>query len=180
MTIRCGMTSTTTRIPNTMDLDDVGLNSLYALDAESLAALAAQLGKEDDRQAFQSDYEKTKRLVREKLWNENDGIYENRFWNGEFSKRLSPSSFYPMLAGIATAATSGEDGARAPAQIPRNSGGIMWRQRLRATYPAFCRSVLTGVAASGAPRITCSTTPSIAMASTRRPWSSPRKVMPSS
>jgi hypothetical protein len=58
----------------TMDLDDVGLNSLYALDAESLAALAAQLGKEDDRQAFQSDYEKTKRLVREKLWNENDGI----------------------------------------------------------------------------------------------------------
>jgi mannosylglycerate hydrolase MGH1-like protein len=86
----------------TMDLDDVGLNSLYALDAESLAALAAQLGKEDDRQAFLADYEKTKRLVREKLWNDADGIYENRFWNGEFSKRLSPSSFYPMLAGIAT------------------------------------------------------------------------------
>jgi Trehalase len=87
----------------TMDLDDVGLNSLYALDAESLAALAAQLGKEDDRKIFLADYEKMKRRVREKLWNETDGIYENRFWNGEFSKRLSPSSFYPMLAGIATA-----------------------------------------------------------------------------
>lgn len=86
----------------TMDLDDVGLNSLYALDAESLAALAAQLGKEDDRQAFMADYEKTKRLVREKLWNDSDGTYENRFWTGEFSKRLSPSNFYPMLAGIAT------------------------------------------------------------------------------
>lgn len=86
----------------TMDLDDVGLNSLYALDAESLAALAAQLGKEDDRQNFLADYEKMKRLVREKLWNESDGIYENRFWNGKFSKRLSPSNFYPMLAGIAT------------------------------------------------------------------------------
>lgn len=86
----------------TMDLDDVGLNSLYALDAESLAALAAQLGKEDDRQTFLADYEKMKRLVREKLWNDSDGIYENRFWNGEFSKRLSPSNFYPMLAGIAT------------------------------------------------------------------------------
>jgi hypothetical protein len=86
----------------TMDLDDVGLNSLYALDAESLAALAAQLGKEDDRQNFLADYEKMKRLVREKLWNESDGIYENRFWNGQFSKRLSPSNFYPMLAGIAT------------------------------------------------------------------------------
>jgi hypothetical protein len=87
----------------TMDLDDVGLNSLYALDAESLAALAAQLGKEDDRKSFLADYEKMKRLVREKLWNEADGIYENRFWNGKFSKRLSPTNFYPMLAGIATA-----------------------------------------------------------------------------
>jgi Trehalase len=86
----------------TMDLDDVGLNSLYALDAESLAALAGQLGKEDDRQKFLADYEKMKRLVREKLWNEADGIYENRFWDGRFSKRLSPSNFYPMLAGIAT------------------------------------------------------------------------------
>ncbi len=86
----------------TMDLDDVGLNSLYALDAESLAALAGQLGKEDDRRNFLADYEKIKRLVREKLWNEADGIYENRFWDGRFSKRLSPSNFYPMLAGIAT------------------------------------------------------------------------------
>jgi hypothetical protein len=86
----------------TMDLDDVGLNSLYALDAESLAALAAQLGKEDDRHAFLADYENMKQRVREKLWNDADGIYENRSWSGEFSKRLSPSNFYPMLAGIAT------------------------------------------------------------------------------
>jgi hypothetical protein len=86
----------------TMDLDDVGLNSLYALDAESLAELAGLLGKDDDRRVFQADYEKMKQLVREKLWNETDGIYENRFWNGQFSKRLSPTNFYPMLAGIAT------------------------------------------------------------------------------
>jgi Mannosylglycerate hydrolase MGH1-like glycoside hydrolase domain len=86
----------------TMDLDDVGLNSLYALDAESLAALAGILGKADDQKQFQADYQRMKQLVREKLWNDKDGIYENRFWNGEFSKRLSPSSFYPMLAGIAT------------------------------------------------------------------------------
>jgi putative isomerase len=86
----------------TMDLDDVGLNSLYALDAESLAALAGILGKDDERRVFQAEYEKVKHLVREKLWNETDGIYENRFWNGQFSKRLSPTNFYPMLAGIAT------------------------------------------------------------------------------
>jgi hypothetical protein len=86
----------------TMDLDDVGLNSLYALDAECLAKLAALLGKEEDSRSFQAEHETMKQRVREKLWNESDGIYENRFWNGQFSKRLSPSNFYPMLAGIAT------------------------------------------------------------------------------
>ena len=86
----------------TMDLDDVGLNSLYALDAESLAALAGLLGKIEDQRNFQAEYEKISQLVRDKLWNDADGIYENRFWSGEFSKRLSPTSFYPMLAGIAT------------------------------------------------------------------------------
>ncbi|MGA8150533.1 MAG: trehalase family glycosidase [Terriglobales bacterium] len=86
----------------TMDLDDVGLNSLYALDAESLAELAAILGRESDRREFQEDYGRMGQLVRDKLWNETDGIYENRSWNGRFSKRFSPTNFYPMLAGIAT------------------------------------------------------------------------------
>ena len=86
----------------TMDLDDVGLNSLYALDAESLAGLAGLLGKADDQRDFLVEYEKIKQLVRDKLWNDADGIYENRFWGGEFSRRLSPTNFYPMLAGIAT------------------------------------------------------------------------------
>jgi hypothetical protein len=87
---------------HTMDLDDVGLNSLYALDAECLSALATILGKQEDANAFQADYEKMKQRIQEKLWNEADGIYENRSWSGEFSKRLSPTNFYPMLAGIAT------------------------------------------------------------------------------
>jgi Trehalase len=88
---------------HTMDLDDVGLNSLYALDAECLAEIATILNKPDDAKAFQTDYEKMKQRVQEKLWNEADGIFENRSWNGEFSKTLSPTNFYPMLAGIATA-----------------------------------------------------------------------------
>lgn len=40
--------------------------------------------------------------MRRLLWNEEDGIFENRYWSGGFSKRLSPTSFYPLLAGIAT------------------------------------------------------------------------------
>src|SRR6516225_9368081 len=38
----------------------------------------------------------------ERLWSDSDGIYENRFWDGRFSKHLSPTNFYPMFAGIAT------------------------------------------------------------------------------
>ena len=81
----------------TMNLNEVGLNSLYALDAECLAKLAATLGREDDQRRFSTEYEKMKALVRDKLWNEHDGIYENRFWDGRFSPHLSPTNFYPAV-----------------------------------------------------------------------------------
>jgi hypothetical protein len=86
----------------TMNLDDVGLNSLYTLDAECLAKIARILGMRQDSEHFTEEAEHMKRLVRERLWNPKDGIYENRFWNGQFSKHLSPTNFYPLLAGIAT------------------------------------------------------------------------------
>jgi len=86
----------------TMDLDDVGLNSLYALDSECLAKIALILGEVEDSRKFAADYDRIKGLCAQKLWNEKDGMYENRFWDGRFSKRLSPTNFYPMLAGIAT------------------------------------------------------------------------------
>ena len=87
---------------NTMNLDDVGLNSLYALDAECLAKVAIILGKEADARQFSEEYARMKKLVQSKLWNDTDGIYENRYWDGRFSKRLSPTNFYPLFAGIAT------------------------------------------------------------------------------
>jgi hypothetical protein len=87
---------------HTMNLNDVGLNSLYALDAECLSKIARILEKEDDSFRFLAQYERMKKLINEKLWNREDGIYENRFWNGQFSRHLSPTNFYPMFAGIAT------------------------------------------------------------------------------
>ncbi len=86
----------------TMDLNDVGLNSLYVLDGECLAQIATILGKDEDAKVITADYERHKQLVREKLWSEKDGIFENRFWSGDFSKHLSPTNFYPLLAGIPT------------------------------------------------------------------------------
>ena len=86
----------------TMNLDDVGLNSFNALDAESLASMARILGKEQDARCFSAEYARIKHLVQTKLWNPADGIYENRYWDGRFSKRLSPTNFYPLIASIAT------------------------------------------------------------------------------
>jgi len=86
----------------TMDLDDVGLNSLYTLDAECLSKIAAILGMEVDARHFADEYARMKQRVQTKLWNPADGIYENLYWDGHFSKRLSPTNFYPLFAGIAT------------------------------------------------------------------------------
>jgi len=86
----------------TMNLDDVGLNSFYTADAECLAKIARVLGRDEDAKRFEAEYEHMKQIIREKRWNGQGGMYENRFWGGEFSKHLSPTSFYPMFAGIAT------------------------------------------------------------------------------
>jgi hypothetical protein len=87
----------------TMKMNDIGLNSLYAVDAECLAKIAAILGDADASRRYNAEYEEMKQRINGSLWNEKDGIYEDRHWNGEFTHRIAPTSFYPMLAGIATA-----------------------------------------------------------------------------
>lgn len=86
----------------TMTLDDVGLNSMYAEDAECLVKMAQLLGKDEDARQYLAEYARMKQLIQNKLWNPQDEIYESRNWDGTFSRRLSPTNFYPMFAGIAT------------------------------------------------------------------------------
>jgi hypothetical protein len=88
----------------TMKMNDIGLNSLCAVDAECLAKIAAILGDTDASRRYNAEYEEMKQRINGSLWNEKDGIYEDRHWNGEFTHRIAPTSFYPMLAGVATAA----------------------------------------------------------------------------
>jgi hypothetical protein len=87
---------------STMQLHDIGLNALYALDGESLAKIAAILGKTEDSARFTRETDRMKQLIRQGLWNKDDNIYENRYEDGKFSPRLSPFNFAPMTAGIAT------------------------------------------------------------------------------
>lgn len=83
-----------------LKLQDVGLTSLHIADCRALAQMAAILGRTDEER------ELTKRAERfatelERLWDEETGLYLNRRSdNGRFSRRLSPTLFYPLLAGV--------------------------------------------------------------------------------
>jgi hypothetical protein len=83
-----------------MLLADVGLTSLYIADCEALADLALQLGRKKDAQELTERAAFFRRNM-EKLWDEQTGLYLNmRLDSGSFTRRLSPTHFYPLIARI--------------------------------------------------------------------------------
>ena len=85
---------------NTMELADVGLNALYALDAWALSEIAAEIGNDEDARQLHEEFVDLAERINRNLWNEETGIYQNRAWDGSFSPHLSPTNFYPLIAGI--------------------------------------------------------------------------------
>jgi len=84
----------------TLAMNCVDLNSLYALDSWCLAEIASVLNRPLDIERYRAQYERTKALVNARLWNEKDGFYYDRFWDGRFSVHKAASAFYPLLARI--------------------------------------------------------------------------------
>ncbi len=88
------------REKNTMELQDVGLNSLYVADCEALAEMARILGRDAEEQELRGRAALFRNRM-ESLWDELTGFYLNRRTDtGELSRRLSPTLFYPLLAGV--------------------------------------------------------------------------------
>ncbi|MBI5864034.1 MAG: hypothetical protein HZB38_05930 [Planctomycetes bacterium] len=85
----------------TLELADVGLNCYYAMDCEALARIAECIGKPREAAAYRREYELMRRRINESLWDEAAGIYCNRHWDGRLSRRWAPTSFFPMIAGVA-------------------------------------------------------------------------------
>ncbi len=85
----------------TYDLESVDLNSLIALDFECLREIAAILGYRAEAERYGRLYEEISSRINELLWDENSGMYVDRFWNGRSSSRLAASNFYPLVAGVA-------------------------------------------------------------------------------
>ncbi len=84
----------------TLAMNCLDLSSLYALDAWSLAEIASVLGRAADAERYRGQYETMKALINDRLWNEKEGFYFDRHWDGRFSVHKAASAFYTLLAGI--------------------------------------------------------------------------------
>eukprot|EP00729_Bicosta_minor_P013321 gene13321-31113_t len=91
---------------NHMELYDVGMSSMVAMELEALANLsltAFNPPRTADHAVLTSRLTDLSKLISTHLWDAEHGIFTNKFSsNGSFYRRISPTSFYPMQAGIAT------------------------------------------------------------------------------
>lgn len=88
---------------NTMTQTDIGLNAAFAMDAWALSRIASELGDVAAADRLSIEHEAIARRINDRLWSERDGLYLNRGWNGDFSRRISPTSFYALIGRAATA-----------------------------------------------------------------------------
>jgi glycogen debranching enzyme len=84
----------------TLTLNCVDLNSFYALDSWCLSQIATILGQGHDAERYLAQYERVKAAVNERLWNEKEGFYFDRYWDGRFSAHKAASGFLPLVARI--------------------------------------------------------------------------------
>jgi putative isomerase len=88
------------RETNTLELQDVGLNSLVIADSLALVEMAVVLGRELEAEELRRRAATLSQNL-EQLWDEETGLYLNRRTDtGTLSHRLSPTLFYPLLAGV--------------------------------------------------------------------------------
>jgi putative isomerase len=86
-----------------MQLADVGLMSMYIADCDALGAIATTLGRKDDAREL-AQRSKRFRASLATLWDPAAQIFRNKdLRTGTPSARISPTSFYPMLAHAASA-----------------------------------------------------------------------------
>jgi hypothetical protein len=89
---------------NLMALADVGLMSFYIADCKALADLAGRIGRTEEAGELTTRAEKYTRSL-QTLWCEETGLFLNkRMDTGTFEHRLSPTHFYPLMAGVPTQA----------------------------------------------------------------------------
>jgi len=85
---------------HTLELQDVGLNSLYIADCQALAEMAGIIDRNDEKLELLKRAKEFSYAM-EKVWDNNFGAYLNyRTDVDSLSKRVSPTMFYPLLAEL--------------------------------------------------------------------------------
>lgn len=91
-----------------LEYADVGLMSLYIADCEALATFADTIGHPAEANELRQRRQRYSQKL-QTLWNPKAGIFLNKdLHTDEFNHRLSPTNFYPLLAGVATPAQANE------------------------------------------------------------------------
>ncbi len=86
-----------------LEMWDVGLNGLYVADCEALADIADELGRSEESRELRERANTVRAAMSAELWDEQFGLFLNkRTDTGEFSRRISPTNFYALLARVAT------------------------------------------------------------------------------
>ena len=87
---------------HTLELQDVGLTSLYIADCNALASMAKILGRETEQKELENRADYYSKNM-ENVWSDSFGGFLNyRTDVDTLSTRVSPTMFYPLLAGIGT------------------------------------------------------------------------------
>mmetsp|Transcript_74654 Transcript_74654/g.175181 ORF Transcript_74654/g.175181 Transcript_74654/m.175181 type:complete len:359 (+) Transcript_74654:123-1199(+) len=84
-----------------MQLVDVGFSAMVAADALHLAELGRAIGRPEATMLEERGH-KLSTLVTTQLWHDDLATFSNRFPNGTFYPRISPTSFYPLMTANAT------------------------------------------------------------------------------
>ncbi|MDT8391394.1 MAG: trehalase family glycosidase [Lentisphaeria bacterium] len=83
-------------------LADVGLMSLYVADCLALADLAGRIGRGEVVNELTERAERYADKLKS-MWCEKTGLFLNKnLATGQYCPRLSPTHFYPLIAGVAT------------------------------------------------------------------------------
>lgn len=107
---------------NTQEQSDIGLNALHALDALCLSKMAELLGRQEDAARFAARAATTGRLIEQRLWNDDIGLWLSRGWDERWNQHASPTCFYPLF--LPTAGAGHIDRAvRDHLRNPRRFGG---------------------------------------------------------
>ncbi|MFW6327004.1 MAG: MGH1-like glycoside hydrolase domain-containing protein [Bacteroidota bacterium] len=89
----------------TMELDMAGLSGLWAADALFLSYIADAIDKKDDAEELRNQAVEMNRRINEVLWNEEVGMYCNKYWD-EYSRKPRVESFKSIPENVLSERTT--------------------------------------------------------------------------